>query len=289
MRIAHISDLHFAHITLSPGQFFSKRWVGNGNLLFNRRRKFTGEPLEGLKACLDKLDVDLILVAGDLSCTGEAKEFEKAKAFFSGISQKIVYIPGNHDHYTKRDYRKKLFYKFFENPPPEPPRFPFETLTLRKDRMELRPLFANWWLLALDTALPTHIFSSRGLFSEELERRLSEALKQFPKGQNILLLNHFPFFPFDVPKKILLRGMDLCHLLKQFPCIRLYVHGHTHRHCIADLREAGLPILLDSGSCALKSRASFHLLDVDESGCKVTVFRYEQKWKETESRVFSVP
>lgn len=289
MRIAHISDLHFAHITLNPGQFFSKRWIGNGNLLFNRRRKFTGESLEGLRACLDKLDVDLILVAGDLSCTGQKEEFEKAKAFFSGISQKILYIPGNHDHYTKRDYRKKLFYKFFENPRALSPRFPFETLTLQKDRMELRPLFANWWLLALDTALPTHIFSSQGLFSEELEKRLYEVLKQFPEGQNILLLNHFPFFPFDAQKKILVRGMDLCHLLKQFPSICLYVHGHTHRHCIADLREAGLPIILDSGSCAYTPRASFHLFDLDESSCKVTIFRYEQNWKETGFKIFSIP
>jgi 3',5'-cyclic AMP phosphodiesterase CpdA len=287
-RIAHISDLHFAHLCLSPAQFFSKRWVGNGNLLLARRKEFSTELLKKLGSLLEEQRVDWIFVTGDLSTTGQEKEFLKAQQFFSQLGKKTLFIPGNHDHYTKKDYKRKLFYQFFTNPSFKAGGTSFEKYQLKTDRMELRPLFGNWWYLALDTVLATSIFSSRGLFPEELEKKLRETLQNFPKDQKILFLNHFPFFQFDNPRKTLLRGMALCDVLEKSPQVLFYLHGHTHRHCVADLRCAKLPIILDSGSACLKARASFNLLDLEDKTCNLTVYRYkEENWKAQETQSFA--
>ncbi len=288
-RIAHISDLHFSHLTLSPLQFFSKRWVGNGNLFFKRNREYSDTPVKKLLPLFQEISVDWVFITGDLTTTGQKKEFLEAKNFLSALSEmgkNILTIAGNHDNYTRRDYKKKLFYQFFTNSYSKSTSH-FETLTLCKDQIELRPLFGNWWYLALETAIPTSIVSSCGLFSEKLEEKLKQVLEAFPKEQKILFLNHFPFFQFDTPRKTLLRGMRLHDILKKSPQVIFYLHGHTHRHCIADLRCDQLPIILDSGSAAYKNRASFNLLDIEDKSSTLRVFRYkDEKWQESEKKDF---
>lgn len=290
-RIAHISDLHFSHITLNPLQFFSKRWVGNGNLIFSRKRSFSETLLHPLPHLFQKLKVDYIFITGDVSTTGLEKEFQKAKHFLSELSvgsKKLLLLPGNHDHYTKRDFHRKLFYRFFENDTPPKSGVSHENLSLGKDQIELRPLFGSWWYLAIDTVIATSLISSQGLFSEQLEEKLQKILQDFPKDQKILFLNHFPFFQFDQPRRVLLRGLSLGSLLQKTPQVRLYLHGHTHRHCIADLRCANFPIILDSGSSTMLSRPSFNLLDLEEDSCAVTVFRFQENtWQPKEERKFS--
>ncbi len=287
MKIAHLSDLHFAKITYSPLQFLSKRWVGNANLILFRRKQHQTALLAPLPSLFEKLKVNVILITGDLSTTGRDIEFEEGEEFLNSLKINKIVIPGNHDHYTKRGYRKKLFYQFFSNTPLYPPTTSLEKLTLQEDKIELRPLNDTWWYLAIDTAIPTSLVSSRGLFSKDLEKDLQKVLKNLPKGKKVLFLNHFPFFPFDRSKNILQRGMALHNLLKNYPQVVFYLHGHTHRHCIADLREANLPIILDSGSVSLKSRGSFNLLELKEKSTCLSVYHYQgEKWEKKREKKF---
>lgn len=48
LRCAHLSDLHFSEPTWSPSQFFSKRWLGNLNLLLARKKVYTPDNLGSL-------------------------------------------------------------------------------------------------------------------------------------------------------------------------------------------------------------------------------------------------
>ena len=56
--------------------------------------------------------------------------------------------------------------------------------------------------------------------------------------------------------------------------VRLYLHGHTHRHILANLQPSGLPVILDSGCCAQKN-GTWNLLTIDENGIQVDVYKYK--------------
>jgi hypothetical protein len=55
--------------------------------------------------------------------------------------------------------------------------------------------------------------------------------------------------------------------------VKLFLHGHSHRQCIADLRSSNLPIILDSGSTAQKHNGTWNLIDITPSGCDIEVYK----------------
>ena len=81
-KIAHISDLHISRITYNISQFFSKRFVGNFNLLLKRKKNFKEEILKELYEIFEKEKIDCIIVSGDLSSTSLKREFEEGRKFF---------------------------------------------------------------------------------------------------------------------------------------------------------------------------------------------------------------
>ena len=275
-KIAHLSDFHFSHVPTNPLKLLSKRWIGVLNLIFSRRKTFQPSQLEGLGSMFEDQKVDLLLATGDFTTTSLTSEFQDAKSFFEKLSTPSLYLPGNHDFYTKKDYRKKTFYRFFENPPAE--QHPASAYTMKKDQVEARPIFKNWWVVFLDTVVPTQFYSSQGNFSEAIEAKLEEVLQTLPKDAKIILANHFPFFLNDSPRRHLVRGDDLKKLIEKWPNIHLYLHGHTHRHCIADVRPNHLPIILDSGSCAHKDRGTFNIIELGKDSISIEVYEKKEKW-----------
>ena len=264
IRIAHISDLHFSNICLSPLQFFSKRWIGNFNLLFRRKAEFDEANLKALPELFIKHRIECVLITGDLSTTGQKKEFARAKDFTQSLRTqglKVIAIPGNHDHYTMRGWKSKLFFDFFPD------------AQLKKEGISVIPLNRSWTLVALDSAVATPLASSQGLFSEELEQNLFSALSSIPHDRHVLLMNHFPLFAHDHPSKTMQRSLQLRELLKKFPNVELYLHGHTHAHCIANLRANGLPIIVDSGSTAHRLRGTWNLLELSDAMVNIQAFK----------------
>jgi 3',5'-cyclic AMP phosphodiesterase CpdA len=269
MKFAHFSDFHFAASSWSPLQFLSKRWLGNFNFLLSRRYLYDPHRLFSLPDFLEKEKVAQAVICGDLSTTGRKQEFSLAADLIKKIEAKGVQtttIPGNHDHYTKKGYRKKWFYDYF----PED-RLKTQTVTAKS-------LGNGWWIVALDTALATSWTSSRGFFSPETETSLIQTLSDIPKHDSAILINHFPFFQHDSPRKNLERGPALQHLLRQQPKVKLFLHGHTHRHCIADLRPDGLPIILDSGSAPHRQYGTWNLIDLTPQKCEVKVVVWKDGW-----------
>lgn len=279
LRIAQLSDLHFSDITFSPSQFLSKRWLGNLNLIFTRRKAHQYEQLDQLKTLLTELKVDLVIVTGDISTTSKHLEFVLAKEFFNDLEHKniqLLFIPGNHDLYTKNAYKNKTFYRYFPNKG-----LPslFSEYSLKKDEIEIFELAKDLCCICLDTVIPTHLFSSQGFFNEKLEKRLLHVLKQIPKTTSIILINHFPFFSNESPRKDLIRREALKTICEEHSNIVLFLHGHTHRQTVADLRPK-LPIILDSGSTSHVNRGTFHLLTLN-TNLNVDVYQ----WKDNRSWV----
>jgi len=272
-RFAHISDLHFSRISYNPTQFFSKRWVGNLNLLLNRKKHFHHAHLQTLIPLFQELKVDAVLVTGDLTTTSQKHEFDMAKTFISSLTEahlKTFIIPGNHDHYTRDAYQNLEFYRHFDNVYRSDD--PMSFFKLKEDKVSAAHLGKDWWLFAIDCVQATSLFSSHGVFTEEVQGNLEHALSFIPSDQKVILLNHFPFFETE-NKKNLHRANALKALLQRFPQIKLYLHGHTHRHIIADLRPSGLPIVLDSGCIAQKKEGTWNLIDITDEGCDVTVYK----------------
>jgi 3',5'-cyclic AMP phosphodiesterase CpdA len=272
-RLAHISDLHFFKLQWNPLQLFSKRWLGNLNLLFHRKNALEPEALTTLFPVFHERKVDAVLITGDLTTTTHEDELLLAKRFvdcLKGENLKVFTLPGNHDHYTKKAFRKKSFYQFFDEAYAP-------GLSLKQDQLTAAHFGHGWWLMALDTAVATSWVSSTGYFSPELEQRLEKALQEIPDDHRVILLNHFPIFSNESPRKRLIRKEALKKLIERFPKIKLFLHGHTHRHSVADLRSSGLPIILDSGSTAKKQGGTWNLIDITPSGCEVEVFNNSGK------------
>jgi 3',5'-cyclic AMP phosphodiesterase CpdA len=274
IRIAQISDMHCYRVALSPTQFLSKRWVGNINVLFNRRLKYHKDPNPALIELFDDLDVDHVILSGDLTTTALPSEFQVARDFADRIEARGIQvhaIPGNHDNYTKHSLREKTFYRYFEQ----------ETsghgLSMRNDGVALKPLGPGWWWIGVDTTLPTPLFSAIGRFTKAIETKLEEALDKVPKGDRIVLTNHFPMFSTIHHSHDMRRCDALRALLVRWPNVEVYLHGHVHRQSITDHRSSGLPIILNSGSCGFKRRATFHLIDLSADNLKIYVYAREKR------------
>lgn len=278
MRLAHISDLHFACPNLSPIQLLSKRWLGNLNFALKRRNLF--DYTERLPALLDlfkREKITHVAISGDLSITSHPKEFKQAAAFIQALQKegyKTFTIPGNHDHYTKPACRKKLFYRYF--PAQHDERCRWNLKEHRVTSLEIEP---HLWLVSLDTASATSLFSSVGHFYPQTEENLNALLKNIPANDSVILLNHFPFFQNDRKQNRLLRGDVLRSTIEKHRNILLYLHGHTHRQTVADLRDNRLPILSDPGSAPERSSGACHLIQIDQEKVHIDVYRWQEKWK----------
>jgi len=278
MRIAHISDLHFSKVSFQLNQFSSKRWLGNLNLLFSRKKAFDQDRLFELIPFFKAQKINHLIITGDLTTTSLNSEFDQALQFVKRVEEaeiKVWVLPGNHDHYTKQAYRQKRFYHYFPS-------------DLKEEGVFRIILKKGWWLVGLDTALATSLLSSRGDFNPLLQEKLTQILDDIPKSDKIIMANHFSLFENDGPRKILLRSDSLKNLLLKYPHILFYLHGHSHRHSVADLRPNGLPIILDSGSVSHKQNGSWHLLDISQNECQLDIFNYcpESAWQASKRFTF---
>ena len=271
IRIAHLSDFHLTELTINPLRLLSKRLIGTLNWLFTRRNTFSKKQVTNLAPLLRSLDLDLILLGGDFTTTSLDSEFRQAKTFTDSLTVPWLAIPGNHDAYTQKAYRQKVFYRYFTNDRPITHKTGF--FKLSQHGVEAHRLGeTTWWVVALDTARATWTNSARGLFSEATEKNLREILTLIPADHQIIALNHYPFFQNDLERRNLERGEFLKEIIVQDPRIKTYLHGHTHRHTIANLQPSGFPVVLDSGCCADRKKGSWNLLIIDDQGIQIDVY-----------------
>jgi len=187
IRIAHISDLHFSKFSLSPAQFFSKQWLGNMNLLFNRSKQYLNERPFSLVPEFKEKGITHVIISGDLTTTSSHQEYKIAKHFVEVLEKegmKVFVIPGNHDHYTKKSDRTKRFYRTF----PSPKNSEF---LLSQHGVCSIALTSGWHLVLMDTALATTLVSSNGYFSPVVEENFKKLIEKIPPKENVLLVNPF--------------------------------------------------------------------------------------------------
>lgn len=257
LRIAHLSDPHFSHITLNPNQFLNKRWIGNINLILFRRHAYQTGHLSHLPELFETLKVEHVCITGDFSSLSLDSEFEAGRQFVQSFSQPVHFIPGNHDCYIKEIENSRRFYDFF----------PSEDLKTK--RVEKKSLGKGWWWIGLDCACATPPFYALGCFFPEMENELIRILSEIPETDRVIIGNHFPLYPTNRSMHDLKRALELQEVLKQYPQVKLYLHGHDHKYYVKDRTKKGLPLVFNSGSAAHRPDGTFFLFDLHEKECLV--------------------
>lgn len=257
IRIAHISDPHFAAITYNPKQFFSKRWLGNCNLILFRQQTYRTNHLIHLPELFSSLGVDLVAITGDLTTTSLEEEYKKAKIFVDSFKERnmiTTLLPGNHDIYTKESEKAKRFYNYFPSPAAE-------------GKIEVKKVKEGFWWIGLDCAYASNLFLSNGKFTNEMENSLRKSLEKISANDSIIIGNHFPLFSTGNMRHDLQGAKRLQALLKEYNNIKLYLHGHDHISYLIDRRNEGMPLVCNAGSVSHLPGGSFYLLELSKEKC----------------------
>ena len=286
-KLAHISDLHFSKVHFSVPTLFSKEFIGNLNLLLSRRKTYKNDKVASLVETLKKEQVTHVLFTGDLSTTSSEKEFEKAKEFIDLLKKEkmeVIAIPGNHDNYTKRAEKKKLFYQYMQEHEK-----PFLGYQLQTHKVAAHFLGDNVWVVTIDTTFACPVYRSCGKYDEQIDRHLKALLSSIPPSDTIIFMNHFPLFDVESQRRSMQGSEILRKTLSQFPNVKLYLHGHTHKPSILDHRKENLPIVADSGSLSHVKKGSWHTIEIYESRCAFTTYKPTDmhKWAEHKNLSFT--
>lgn len=265
LKIAHISDPHFGQITLSLSQFFSKRWIGNFNQIFNRQKNFDTKRLCELPSLLEKEKIEAVLHTGDFTTTALDEEFDEAFFFAKSFHCQTHSIPGNHDAYTKKVAKDRTFYNYFKDN------------DLRNERVSLKQLNEKWWTLLLDCAVASPPFTSYGVFFPEMKEKIEKALASLSKDAYVIVCNHFPLFSHGRPLHDLKRSTLLQDILKQYPQVKLYLHGHDHKSYI-EVKTFN-PLVFNAGSVSRKNVGGFNIYELDQNGFIYHRYKYDKSWE----------
>ncbi len=266
MKIAHLSDIHFFRNQFDLKTLFSKRLLGTLNHYMNPKRHSVDFDLFELPEFLKGQGVTHVLISGDFTTTSNAKEYELASKFIKKLEDqgfKTFSIPGNHDHYTKKSDKDRRFYKYIK-----------ASNELKEKGLAYEDLGEGFKCILLDTVLATPLWSSQGLFSKNLEKRLSNLLNSIPKEQPLIVINHFPVVKGERPQRHqMLRLEALRELLESHSNILLYLHGHTHLSEFSTTK----PLMINCGSLTLTKGGSFHIMDLTPNFLEVEAYTYQDK------------
>ena len=197
------------------------------------------------------------------------EEFFAVKNFLADRLGNCLFVPGNHDCYTKHASHAKRFYDFFSNAS--------SGLSLAKDRVEYGELTAHWDYILLDTAICSPSFLSYGRFSQQMEKNLLKVLKKAPT-KNIIVVNHFPLKDVIFTRSLRRRKV-LADIIKNDERLKLYVCGHTH---CAESIDMGSFELLNCASSSHCKEGGCIVITLDEERYRREFYAYRDNcWQKT--------
>ncbi len=221
MLIAHITDLHYpVYTAFEMKDLLSKRITGGLNLLFSSRRRFRTHYLGHLLMNLRRIDVDHVMVTGDLVNLGYADEFDAVRQALDAAGytpEQVSCVPGNHDVYLPSALEHRHFWEELGGYAvvDGPSKYPF-----------VRDL-GGMLLIGLSSAVPSGFGLAYGRLGEAQLARLEQILADTAGTPRMLMLHHPPLVGNDSFDDGLLDGAGLRHLLWKYG-VDLVLHGHEH-------------------------------------------------------------
>ncbi len=268
MRIAHATDVHwyvpagFSDLARSP-----KRSIGTLNLVLRgRRHHFDPAVQAGLIEHLCSLDVDGVVITGDLTSTASEAEFALARKALEPVFRRhpTFVIPGNHDRYTHGSVNPDRMIAHFADQMGD------------GDAIRVRTI-GDVDVVGVDVCHPTWL-DAHGTFAvaEGLSERLGSCTKP------VVLAVHYPPVTRrgvvnDGRSRGLFGAQRLLDVIQRHPPV-VVLCGHEHHGYRRDLPGSGVP-MLNCGSSGYaympeKRRAAATSVLTIESGRLALVERF---------------
>jgi 3',5'-cyclic AMP phosphodiesterase CpdA len=267
VRIGHISDLHIADRARYPRNGFSAKDCD----------RHSAKLAKGLLDALREVQVDHLVVTGDLTLSSEPREFERAADMLSwwAAAGKLTVVPGNHDVWTADAVDSGRFLRAvgadgngMRRPVPTYP--------------HVVPL-GEVVLVALDSArfgeAPRQTAGRIGADQLRSARELCRQHQMAGKATVLALHHHVVLPPERVASDVHVARMPLAdadqviRLVAELP-VAAVLHGHRHCAFRVDVPGASHPTpILCAGSVSRVAdepvrRARAYLYDFDASGLK---------------------
>lgn len=223
MRFLHTSDIHLLDLRgTTPWSFLNKRITGGINLALRRGRHHDARLFSSMMKLAAELEVDRVVVTGDLSNLSLESEFALCRRTFETSSVPVTVVPGNHDTYTPGAVRQGLFERymmqFMDGERHEGQTYPF---MLRERGVAL---------IGVSSAVATFPFSATGRVGHEQLRRLAIMLQTAATEHltRVVLIHHPPTPGVSKPRHDLLDQADFIRVIAEHGA-ELVLHGHEHR------------------------------------------------------------
>ncbi len=225
MRIAHISDTH-----CNFGSDFNEK-------MFDKAAKM-----------VNKMDVDIVFISGDITTEGLLTEYKLAKEKLKQLDKKLVTVPGNHD---ERNLGYKLFPEFFGEP----------SFFHTYDELNF---------IGLASSEPD---KDNGRLGRKRHKMIEEGIKKYPKMSIIGFHHHLIPVPNSGRETNIIddAGETLDIILKNE--VPLILMGHRHVPWAVKIHKT---LLVNAGtfSCT-RTRAhfgnTFNIIDIADDEIEVTV------------------
>jgi len=267
MRILHCSDFHvltdYAHTPYK--QLGWRRLPALAELYLNKRIQHFAHARPNVLRLVEearRLEVDHVVVSGDLTGYAMEGEFAEAAKLLSGLFSpaRLTVVPGNHDCYARDSYA--LFTQHFgsllqSDMPQHTREGPFPLVRLLGQEAAIVALKSS--------RLPFMPGASFGYLGkaqwEGLEAVLSDAALQ---GRWVgVLVHHAPLNPRGNPDKLQHAFLGAKRLLRRLAAPQYaLMHGHIH-HRYMHAATAQRPVIFCAGSSTWKGREGYWLLEVE--------------------------
>jgi len=268
VRLGHISDIHLADRSRYPRHGFSAKDC----------ERHSPRLAKGLVDALREVGVDHLIVTGDLTLSGETREFERVVEMLRPFAEadKLTVVPGNHDVWSEDAVETARFLRLVgpdgKGMRKAAPSYPWVT-----------PLGDEAVIVALDSArYGEEPYQTAGKLGAEQIRGARELVREHARtGRAVLLAfhHHVVLPPERVPSDAIVSRMPLAdadqvvRLVAELP-VAAVLHGHRHTAFRVDLPgKAGPTPILCAGSVSRVAdepvrRARAYVYDIDRSGVR---------------------
>ena len=268
VRLGHISDIHLADRSRYPRHGFSAKDC----------ERHSPRLAKGLVDALREVGVDHLIVTGDLTLSGETREFERVVDMLRPFAEadKLTVVPGNHDVWSEDAVETARFLRLVgpdgKGMRKAAPSYPWVT-----------PLGDEAVIVALDSArYGEEPYQTAGKLGAEQIRGARELVREHARtGRAVLLAfhHHVVLPPERVPSDAIVSRMPLAdadqvvRLVAELP-VAAVLHGHRHTAFRVDLPgKAGPTPILCAGSVSRVAdepvrRARAYVYDIDRSGVR---------------------
>jgi 3',5'-cyclic AMP phosphodiesterase CpdA len=247
---AQLSDPHLSSLSdVRPQELLSKRALGYLSWRHKRRFEHRQHVLAALQRDLAHIELEQLLVTGDLTHIGLPREFVEARDWLRALGDpsRVAVVPGNHDASVAAPWR--------------------DTFALWQDYMasdQTRGASAGIFpslrvrgsiaFIGLSTACPKPPLMATGTVGAEQMDQLPGLLQHAAAEGlfRVVYLHHCPLVGQEKWRKRLTDAPQLQALLEEHGA-ELVVHGHGHRAHYNELRtrHGNLPVIAVPSASAL--------------------------------------